>query len=606
MNKILISYRREDSADVTGRIYDRLIQAFDRESVFKDVDSIPLGVDFRTYLDAQVAKCHVFLAVIGRDWMKTKGVKSKSGLEDPKDFVRIEIESALKREIPLIPVLVGGASIPAADRLPPSMQELAYRNGIAIRTDPDFHRDMDRLIDYLKKQIRLSQDHRAEQDAAVQNAGKEVEKSQSVSPQVEPPSTKGPSPQILPAGTQPPEERTEAVRTTNASLAAEQDRAVGLSARVIEGSTESDMVTGKESDSTDVEGKQVPSVMQVTEHEIPWRQVQLGSLILVLVLIIAIGVYQLWPGPTHLNQQQQVPIAQRVLGSEKAQEKPEQGEEKLTPDEITPKGGAAITQEAVGSQKIREKSERRTQKPAAREITGKDGAPMVLITAGEFGMGSTDGEGDKEEHPRHKVFLDAYYIDKFELTVSRYAEFMRSTGRRAPLYWDQVKLGKHDRLSVVGVDWHDADAYCRWAGKRLPTEAEWEKAARGTDGLIYPWGNDAPTSTVANFNKRFTTEKLYDQKLAPVESYEAGKSPYGLHHLAGNVWEWTSDWYDESYYAKSPERNPKGPSSGQDRVLRGGSWLTPPDFVRSPRRNGDLPTRRTGDIGFRCAGDGPG
>src|SRR5215472_16467854 len=103
MSKILISYRREDSADVTGRIYDRLIQAFDRESVFKDVDSIPLGVNFRIYLDAQVAKCHVFLAVIGRDWMKTKGVRSKSKLEDPKDFVRIEIESALKREIPVIP-----------------------------------------------------------------------------------------------------------------------------------------------------------------------------------------------------------------------------------------------------------------------------------------------------------------------------------------------------------------------------------------------------------------------------------------------------------------------------------------------------------------------
>jgi len=146
MSKFLISYRREDSADVTGRIYDRLVQQFGRAVVIKDVDSIPLGVDFRTYLDAQVAKCDVFLAVIGRNWMKAKGRKGKSRLEDPGDFVRIEIESALKRRIPVIPVLVQGAKIPEAERLPASIQALSYWNGIGVRPDPDFHKDMDRLI----------------------------------------------------------------------------------------------------------------------------------------------------------------------------------------------------------------------------------------------------------------------------------------------------------------------------------------------------------------------------------------------------------------------------------------------------------------------------
>lgn len=154
MSKILISYRREDSADVTGRIYDRLVQQFGRGAVFKDVDSIPFGVDFRAYLDEQVAKCDVFLAVIGRNWMKAKGRKGKSRLEDPGDFVRIEIESALKRQIPVIPVLVGGAKIPEALRLPASIQDLSYRNGIVVRPDPDFHRDMDRLIEFLKQQVR--------------------------------------------------------------------------------------------------------------------------------------------------------------------------------------------------------------------------------------------------------------------------------------------------------------------------------------------------------------------------------------------------------------------------------------------------------------------
>jgi hypothetical protein len=166
MSKILISYRREDSADISGRVYDRLITQFGRDSVFKDVDSIPFGVDFRIYLDSQVAKCHVFLAVIGPDWMKTRSW-GKSRLENPKDFVRIEIESALKRAIPVIPVLVRGSTIPVARRLPASIQDLAYRQAIAIRPDPDFHRDMDRLIEYLNQQIQSSHEHLARQSRAV-------------------------------------------------------------------------------------------------------------------------------------------------------------------------------------------------------------------------------------------------------------------------------------------------------------------------------------------------------------------------------------------------------------------------------------------------------
>ncbi|MDF0665539.1 MAG: toll/interleukin-1 receptor domain-containing protein [Nitrospira sp.] len=149
MSKILISYRREDSADVTGRIYDRLIQVFP-QSVFRDVDSIPLGVDFRTYLDEQVGKCDVFLAVIGPDWMGPKDSQGKTRLEDPRDFVRIEIESALKRRIPVIPVLVRGASMPSAKNLPDSMQALTMRNSAIVRSGPDFHHDMDQLIEFLK------------------------------------------------------------------------------------------------------------------------------------------------------------------------------------------------------------------------------------------------------------------------------------------------------------------------------------------------------------------------------------------------------------------------------------------------------------------------
>jgi len=146
MNKIFISYRRQDSADVTGRIYDRLALPFGKKKVFKDVDSIPLGVDFRQFVDEIVGNCDILIAVIGDQWLKTEGSEGKCRLDDPRDLVRIEIESALKRGIPVIPVLVQGATVPSDNDLPASLKGLVYRNGIPVRPDPDFHKDVDRLI----------------------------------------------------------------------------------------------------------------------------------------------------------------------------------------------------------------------------------------------------------------------------------------------------------------------------------------------------------------------------------------------------------------------------------------------------------------------------
>ncbi len=147
---IFLSYRRADSADVSGRIYDRLVGAFDKVAVFKDVDSIPLGTDFKEYLDEKVSECNVLLAVIGDKWLEVSDARGKRRLEDPQDFVRIEIESALARNIPVIPLLVRGAPMPSEDELPEGLKKLAFRNGTQIRADPDFHRDMDRVIAALK------------------------------------------------------------------------------------------------------------------------------------------------------------------------------------------------------------------------------------------------------------------------------------------------------------------------------------------------------------------------------------------------------------------------------------------------------------------------
>lgn len=187
---------------------------------------------------------------------------------------------------------------------------------------------------------------------------------------------------------------------------------------------------------------------------------------------------------------------------------------------------------------------------------------MVLIQAGPFVMG---GDFD-EERPRHRVLLDAFWLDRHEATNAQYAEYLRAAGAPEPRYWnksDRFHSGERfPQHPVIGISWAEAQSFCGWKGKRLPTEAEWEKAARGgRDGLAYPWG-DRPDRSFANFEGQGTM---------PVGSYPP--NDYGLYDMAGNVWEWVADWFDPHYYETSPEANPAGPESGQDKVLRGGSWV---------------------------------
>jgi formylglycine-generating enzyme len=241
---------------------------------------------------------------------------------------------------------------------------------------------------------------------------------------------------------------------------------------------------------------------------------------------------------------------------------------------------------------------------------GKDGAPMILVPAGPFPMGvpAGDRDGGRDEYPRHQVDLDAFYIDKHEVTNGRYRQFVKATGHRIPQHpKNQARtLWKGDQVSeavaerpVVNVDWHDAAAYCAWAGKRLPTEAEWEKAANGTEDRRFPWGNVEPTAKHLNFNQQWIGEKT----LMPVGSYEAGKSPYGVYDMAGNVWEWVADWYDPAYYEKSPAKNPPGPGTGTDKVLRSSGWAVETPLVRIFTRVKSDPLIRNESTGFRCAMD---
>lgn len=240
---------------------------------------------------------------------------------------------------------------------------------------------------------------------------------------------------------------------------------------------------------------------------------------------------------------------------------------------------------------------------------------MVAVPAGDFIMGSPLGLGSDYEAPPHKVTLDGFWIDRTEVTNAQYRAFVGATGHRAPTTCDSGDPTYDDEAKadhpVVCASWDDAEAYCEWAGGRLPTEAEWEKAARGTDERLYPWGNNLDASrfnycdTNCEASQKDTGADDGYAWTAPVGSYPTGASPYGALDMAGNVWEWVSDWYGLGYYARSPELNPQGPVLGQYRVLRGGSWFGFSYNARTAFRAWGDPDQGDVVMGFRCVVPSP-
>lgn len=237
-----------------------------------------------------------------------------------------------------------------------------------------------------------------------------------------------------------------------------------------------------------------------------------------------------------------------------------------------------------------------------------DRAEMILIPAGKFIMGAdeSDKKADESEKPRHEVYLDTFYIYKFEVTNRQFRKFVEDTGYNADGNWEKwVTPGTWD-YPVVMVSWNDANAYGKWAGVKLPTETQWEKSARGTDGRIYPWGNKWNPELCNNKNTsddilRGKTRMLYNKTgITPGGMFPAGKSPYGVMDMVGNVQEWCRDWFDEEYYKKSPKKNPEGPSRGTDKVLRGGSFYQEIETCRTTHREDNFPKGNDTDYGFRC------
>jgi formylglycine-generating enzyme required for sulfatase activity len=239
-----------------------------------------------------------------------------------------------------------------------------------------------------------------------------------------------------------------------------------------------------------------------------------------------------------------------------------------------------------------------TPTPTITVITSRDNDGMILVyvPAGNFIMGSDGGN----EQPEHEVYLAAFWIDRTEVTNAMYSKCVQEGACVDPRsiesatrddYYSNPGYGN---FPMINVSWNEAQTYCAWAGRQLPTEAQWEKTARGTDARTYPWGNDAPTNNLLNYNLAVgdTTE---------VAKFSNGTSPYGAFDMAGNVWEWVADWYSDTYYSNSPSSDPSGPDSGTGRVLRGGAWNNDDIVVRSARRFWADPSSIDNVIGFRCA-----
>lgn len=242
--------------------------------------------------------------------------------------------------------------------------------------------------------------------------------------------------------------------------------------------------------------------------------------------------------------------------------------------------------------------------------------PMMTVPAGWFLMGTprTDelslglaGPYDDTEQPQRRIWLDPFEIAREEVSLGNYLAWLLRASRRPDaeiareIVMARARAVPEPTMAawpVFSVPWVEADAYCRSLGQRLPSEAEWEKAARGTDGRLFPWGAAAPTQELARFS-RHSEHAVWP--LAPTDSFPSGRSPYGLLHMAGNVAEWVHDWSGIDTYVSMPERNPTGPAHGRHKIIRGGSWRSSPAMLRTATRGGAPPMSRSSTIGFRCA-----
>ena len=617
---IFVSYRRDDSSGHAGRLFDKLVSHFGKDRIFMDIDTIEPGEDFVTVIENAVGSCEILIAIIGRNWLSgTVGATGR--LDNPNDFVRVEITTALRRDIRVIPVLVQRASMPKPQDLPDDLAKLTRRNAVEL-SDVRWQSDVDQLISFMDRvlakreeavrlaeaarqteeerqrgeaaekrrvdeenQLRLAEEEakqravearreeeerehrRAEERAkleAQEASRRRVEEERAHAEAEE----RSRAEQVTERGHVETEQqaerrrleeekqaRAEKERMRPAGEAAERQRTAeqALKASREEKQTKLDSAITKTPSSTPAAQLSHSHPMSDITDGTPLRQdrsqrtrllVIIGSVALLVIVVL------IW-------------ISQRPDGEQQS---------------AKPNATPASTQTG-----------QTTSAPPTTAIQPPSG--MVFVPGGEFMMGRDDG--DESERPEHPVTLKPFFIDTYEVTNEDYEKFVIATNHRTPATWKNGSVPSGAvRKPVTGATWADANDYARWAGKRLPTEQEWEFAARGTDGRRYPWGNDWQQG-LANANGA-------EKSMADVGAYK-GTSPFGTYDMIGNAWEWTASDFREYPGGHLPANQP----SGELKVIRGGSYESTKEYGTTSYRVG-WPARyasASSQTGFRCVKD---
>ena len=616
MARIFISYRRADSRLVANRIYDRLTGAFGRRNIFKDVDDIPPGRDFRDVLREATTSCKVMLVFIGPHWLHVQDDSGQRRLDDPEDFVRLEVETGLQRdEIRVIPLLVEGASMPSANDLPESLRELAFNNAFKIQDDPYFHRDMDGLIRHLRGDLRQrsplsrwwvgaimmmvilailaalilpglsigtpSTPTRTATNAvaAVPSATANVATNEplptttntpteTLSPTPDPPTTEPPptateTPSVTASRTLTPTSTLEIqfiVQTLDVQATAEAATQFAVET-VAARATEYAIGTQSRLDQTTTATLWTDTpTPDITASIDAYRTQQASTITQAWIdswtdtpTATPTATFTFTPSNTPTPTPTTTPTATNTPTNT------------LTPTITytpTPTPFPTVTANDQWSPMIQ----------------AFDGVEMVLVPPGCFMMGREAGE---DEQPVHEVcFEEPFWIDRYEVTNVQYG----STGG-----W------LADNYPRENVNWFDALAYCQSRRVRLPTEAEWEYSARGPDNLFYPWGNEFVRENVV-----YIGNSHYQP--ANVGSQPGNLSWVGAFDLSGNVQEWVSTIYDEDHfpypYATDDGREDLSATDGF-RVFRSGGWADGSVLsFRTDGRRGDSPVTRSPFGGF--------
>jgi formylglycine-generating enzyme required for sulfatase activity len=589
MAKIFVSYRRQDSRGVAGRIYDRLRAHFGPESVTMDIDSIPFGVDFRRYIESEVASCDIALVVVGPNWAGKTFWRRR--IDDPRDFVRIEVEAALERDIPVIPILIDHTAMPGEADLPPSLAALACRNAIDVDQGRDFHHHVDLLIKGIERFV--SQPGPAASGPAPEPAAPAAARriaAEKGAPRSRRPTDEGHRPAAMPTS----------------------EPGVGKSAPLVE-PAQAPKRRPVQSVSPMSNVQAMPAGAIQAQGTLEGSRFWLSAAGLTVLALLGMLVFL-------LNGTGTVKIkgtdARAKGGDSKAASRSPNLQAEQEP--ATSATGTGSSKHVPTSKTT---APHRTQAP--RDSTNSIGMKFVRIEPGEFMMGTSEDQVDKlkgqfpdsdrsyfaDEQPQHRVqIMRGFLLGVYEVTQGQYQEVMGENP-------SQFK-GPND-LPVERVSWLDAVKFCNKLserdgrtscyridgenvtiaggnGYRLPSEAEWEYACRAGTSTVYPFGDDpGALGDYAWYGANSV------QKPHPVG--QKRPDAWGLYDMLGNVDEWCADWYDATYYASSEGTDPPGAARASFRVLRGGSWHDVPRICRPACRYRYMPGNRSYGLGFRVA-----